>query len=96
MTFRFLCGINIYIGGMELKKGIIRIFVLLTCILLCLNITGCKNNNYQSFSKTIKYKELDNTDKKMLSELNKVLYKSKAVIWQELDLKKRRLIFFIK
>ncbi len=96
MTFRFLCGINIYIGGMELKKGIIRIFVLLTCILLCLNITGCKNNNYQSFSKTIKYKELDNTDKKMLSELNKVLYKSKAVIWQELDLKQRPLLLVRK
>lgn len=96
MTFCFLCGINIYIGGIELKKGIIRIFVLLTCILLCLNITGCKNKNYQSFSKTIKYSELDNTDKKMLSELNKVLYKSKAVIWQDLDLKQKPLLLVRK
>ncbi len=79
-----------------MKKGLTRIFILLICFLLCISITGCKNNNYQTFSKTIKYNELDNTDKKMLSELNKILYKSKAVIWQDLDLKQRPLLLVRK
>ena len=79
-----------------MKKGITKLFILCLLILLCFNFTACKNSNYKTYSKPIQYSSLDNTDKKMLSQLNKILYKSKAVIWQDLNLKNRSFILVRK
>ena len=96
MTFPSIYGINIYIGGNKLKKTILRLLTLIFLIMFCFSLCGCKNNAYKSFSKTIKYEDLDNVDKKMLSQLNKILYKSKENLWQNFNLKNKPLIMIRK
>ena len=79
-----------------MKKRLTSLVILLLTILFCFSIFGCEKVDNKFKGKVIKYENLDSIDKKMFSQLNKILYKSKEALWKDYNLKDKSFILIRK
>jgi len=79
-----------------LKKGITKLLTVIFILMFVFSLSGCEQTDKRFRGKVIKYEKLDNIDKKMLSQLNKILYKSKENLWKDYELKDKAFILIRK
>lgn len=79
-----------------MKKRLTSLVILLLTILFCFSAFGCEKADNKFKGKVIKYENLDSIDKKMFSQLNKILYNSKETLWKDYNLKDKSFILIRK
>ncbi|MFR6312204.1 hypothetical protein [Anaerofustis stercorihominis] len=79
-----------------MKKRLTSLVILLLTILFCFSAFGCEKADNKFKGKVIKYENLDSIDKKMFSQLNKILYNSKETLWKDYNLKDKSFFLISK